>query len=464
MKWCPHCNKPSLQESGTCPRCGKDMGGPGGPGPEAPEPDAGAYGALSGTPDDEELQLETAIPIQSQQIARGLELSASAAEGEMELELGGQAASSSPRPPPVRPTAALEPDGMPDPLEVQQTAEFGPGPKNIIEAPGYALRVRRRIVQLEADVERLSRELKEAEKARDEALSRLGERARVAGYSSPAADRVISQIDLAEQRASGAQEDVEGERDRHRERLQSVQERIERVKQQMARPRQVESGLAGQLAAHEEQRRRIEARRNAVETEIRAAEAAIAEARKPAVPGAPPAPPELHKRAAEAEARMPHLHAAREEARTQASHLDGPIAEIRTSLAAVRAELEKLEAERKSLLAAIDAEKERHKSAMSHASTRTEEASRHVEAQLADLGKIVRAEAASASWAEEMFAEVDRRIQRAARVVADRNVHVAATKAFDAKAVQMGYVVIAAGVAVLLLGLLGLVVALATAS
>lgn len=455
MKYCPHCRKPTLKTEGECPHCHGDLlGAPAPPGGGAKGPAAPGYGGLSGGDElDADLELDIAPPtprISTPPMAE-LDLDGAPSPAAPPAEKAAQARASAPA---GRPST-LEGGALLDPFEVDDVAKFGPKPASPFATPAYALRVRKRSAELAAEVHVASRELAAAREERLEVLAKLGERARVAGYSSDDVSPALAAVESAERQASGAEDAAAGERERHKAQLAELQAQIERVNARMQSPRATEASLTGQVAAREEQKRRAVHVLGQAEAALRAAEAQLEAARADATD------PEAPARASAVEAGLPALVAGREGARTAVAQLEGPIEELRTELAAVRAELDALAAERKSHVDAREAERKRHDEAMRNAASASDHASKTVRDRLAQVGEIVRYEGPADPWAKELFASIDQRTERVNAALRKHALLEAAAASFDQAAVRQGYVVIAAGAALVLFGGIGLIILIA---
>jgi hypothetical protein len=343
-----------------------------------------------------------------------------------------------------------------DPEELHEAARFGPVPSGFFGSASYALKVRKRTAELVAEAAKLEPAVARTRDELIEELSRLGERARVAGYKGPKEiEALLAAVEAADRNAENAEGAKSVEHRRHERQLAEIEERIEVARDNMEEPRRKEAQLAGELGNKEEERRQLEMRIKRLEISIRAAEDVIA--RKQA--GSQPAEGDA-KAVEDASKRLPALQAERQQLRTLNSHLDEPIADLRGRLERARDDMAELKAERAAATKARDDELALHEANTKGAASQSEQARQQLTLNLAEIGRAVRLDRNAPSWALEIYPPIDQCAQSYAKLWADRQRFLRAAESFDPSVVQRGYILLfgGAGVAVfLVIGLLVLV-------
>jgi hypothetical protein len=474
MRYCPHCRKPSARTSGTCPHCGKDLDGAAA---SKMAGGSGAYESMSSVEAESPggLQIDyqprsapgpspaapapppSGIPDLADEDAEGPSLELDTAS----LTPPPSRLTPSPArltPPPSgapHPSVAPSHTGFPlipsfttdeppefDPEELFEKAKFGPVPANVLGAVSYALKVRTRSAELHAEATSIQPNVAKARDEVIEELSRLGERARVAGYKgNKEVESLLAAVAAADRSAESAEGAKSVEQRRHAQKMEEIDARIESVRERMEEPRLKESQLAGELGAKEGERRQLEMRIKRLEIEIRAAEEVIARSQTPGAqqPGSDSAALDA------ASDKLPSLQSELQQLRAKNSHLDDPIAELRARVAKVREELNGLKSERAAATKARDEEQALHEANNRGASSQSAQAQEELKVNLAEIGRAVRYDRNAPKWALELYPSVDEAAYTYAKLWTDHHRCLAAADSFDRSVVQKGYIMMFSG-------------------
>lgn len=345
-----------------------------------------------------------------------------------------------------------------EPEELEELAKYGSPPANIFASVSYAMRVRRRSSELKEKAKDFEPGLNHSKSELIEELARLGERARVGGYSSKMVTPLLAQVEAADRSAASAKDANASELKRHLTKMEELEARLEEVGRQIEKPRQQERSLSSQLAAQEEKRRHIEMRLKRAEIEIRNAEDLVARAHQPAGEGANPKDHEkVVEETATAQSSLPSLQDDRQKLRSENALLEDPITDLRETITKVRAEVDSFKKLRTELSSSRDEEEALHKSNKEGISSQSDQAQNKAKTTLAEIGRFIRYDRNAPGWAQELYPSIDQRAIGYLKLWEDHQRCVQAAEAFDHGAVKRGYIVMASGAGLFGLGFVALI-------
>ncbi len=233
---------------------------------------------------------------------------------------------------PVAPCRPALPSGCPpnsppalqvDPYEVAILADYGPAPDQFLLTPLYAWRVLTRRRDLKRRLAVADEAVAQAERARDDRLADLAERARPTIEKSPEFASLLQPLIAAEQSAADRASALALRNAEFAKQVGAVDQQIADAHQKVQAAQAVVDAARRQLATKEELLRRAQALVKRVEIELRNTQEL---ARAAAGPNAKTAPPEF----------AGHLAALQQELETRRAECKAPQASVDQALAEVR--------------------------------------------------------------------------------------------------------------------------------
>ncbi len=465
MSICPWCKGRIAAAADVCPLCGKRAA-------DHPSISSSGYANFGGFDDFDEPAADlhpdgtaaaTRLPIQ--QSADAFSDDDLPPSGRFEIAVDPKArpvrsavalpmtppAPSSPAASPGRPAAPARPvpaagDSIAiDPYEVAVLADYGPAPEQFYLTPAYAWRVLTRKRDLRRRHAVAVQAVAEAERARDDQLATLAERARPVIQDSPDFATLLQPLLDAERIALDRSSALEQRNAEFGQQVAGVDQNIGEVQQKIQAAQAAVDAARRQLSAHEDVLKRSQALFKRVEIELRNTQEM---ARAAAGPNAKTAPPEFASRLVD----LQH------ELEDKRRDCEGPGAAVNQALAEVRnaeqalSTLERtargFRAERAKLEQAFSREAGMRSEGLQHAETERRAALVAIGRQLAEAPGSPVSSADRQSW-QAAQALVAARALEAEKLLRARDCE-------DRDAVKKGLIL--AGVAALLL--IGLLVAL----
>lgn len=366
-------------------------------------------------------------------------------------------------PPPVHHALAhgsgAPPAPAPEPEQVaaaKKLAAYGEC-AGALQAPLYALRVRRRQQELRAEVKRLGEVLLATEGEAEEAMARIASCIRDSAAGDATLAPLLENVVRAEAQAKDRELAVIAADTSSAVLSDVVKQRIAQVRQRIAPSHTEIERLMPDLRAKQEAHRRVLAQVRRSEIELRnlrdLANAKDTEASAQTDPARKAA---LASQAAELRGRSPEYEAVLSSHRASAAELEGPIADLertmtqlRRTLAEGEAEIHKLQAGQQKEAAALDRAKEERMQILDAARVT-------VRNRLAEVARAAIASGYAADAIAPMLPEANQLAQRAAAVRRDLELYTAALEVADKPRVQQGWLILGGGSTGVLLGLVAL--------
>ncbi len=346
------------------------------------------------------------------------------------------------------------PSGVTPPLEdleitdaeVATVARYGPKPAGFPLAPIYAVRVFQRRRALAAQVKALRAQLQRVESARDEVLADVAANWRPRLTQDERFHSLFQGVDDAERRlgveTSRLADANAGYRDRVRE-LETQRDRLERRRAELL---EVESGLAADLAAREDEHRRLAAQLQRVRIVLRNAAQLEARAGDPAAGGR--LPPDHAARVASAKRQLPIAEQAEAAQRQHVDEAGRRLREARSNTQVVNQELRQLDAQRRQLDRQFTQES-------STRSLQVAEGEAEKRTAGADVTRALLATDLGAELGDDELAELKAQDAKVRRAAGEFHRHALALDAYDRQSYRSGVLLLGASAGLVLLLVLG---------
>jgi predicted nucleic acid-binding Zn-ribbon protein len=330
--------------------------------------------------------------------------------------------------------------------------------KSALQAPAYAIRVRRRQAELRRQIVRLEEAVLVSQGEAEEAMARIAMCIREMAADDASLAPLLEAVVRAEAQAKDRELAVIAADTSSAVLSDVVQQRIERVRKQMAPARAEIERLSPELRTKQEGHRRVMAQVRRSEIELRnlrdlanakdtEASAQTDLARKTALNG----------HAAELRGRSPELEAVVSSHRATATEMEGPIGDLDHQMAQLRrqvgdgeAEIEKLQAGQKREAAELDRAKEERMRILDAARVT-------VRNRLADVARAAIQQHFAAEAIAPLMPDANALAERAAATIRELELYRGAVEVHDKSRVQQGLLMIGGAVAGVLAGLIALV-------
>lgn len=319
MIYCPHCNKPSIKDSGPCPHCGKDLNKTQKQLIEDEKKSIKPSEQIFSYPEDDELA-----------IGPSLELA--------EVEKTDEQQKAKSQKEKIKITEE----------EIRRIANYGNIPNNFFKVILYSFNVKKRKGELRKQLNEKEERLVNVKDKYIEQTAELGKNIKNKGFKNPRAAAMLKEIETLEGQFSNTSDIHKEEEEKYLSIKKEYSQKINEIEKNMEPIKANERDAASRLKVKQTERRNVEMKLKRVEIEKRNIEKFLKEKENKLMKPEPGEDIEkLRLDIKDYESKLVQKNGEQEALQVEMRQYDAPIADLEKELAGVQAKIAELDGEKK---------------------------------------------------------------------------------------------------------------------